>query len=175
MFNFWKKILEHVKDYCEEAAIHGLRHIVSQRLTIFERSVSLGIDVKLLQTHHMCCSKTTVLKFYTLQGKTYNLPSCLLLSVIYIIYYIPKKYFPMLNPPNQYVMLTYFLMHGLHQQIWYISSIFLKNCVFLHLIMNQTEFFKRILYLLIETNCILMRKGQHWKLPFFIEQISNIS
>ena len=43
MFNFWKKILEHVKDYCEEAAIHGLRHIVSQRLTIFERSVSLDI------------------------------------------------------------------------------------------------------------------------------------
>ena len=90
MFKLWKKILEHVKDYCEEAAIHGLRHIVSQRLAIFERSVSLGMDMKLLQTHHMCCN---------------NLPSCLLLSVIYIIYfyYIPKKYFPMLNPPNQYI------------------------------------------------------------------------
>ena len=66
MFKLWKKILEHVKDYCEEAAIHGLRHIVSQRLAIFERSVSLGMDMKLLQTHHMCCSKATVLKFYTL-------------------------------------------------------------------------------------------------------------
>ena len=75
----------------------------------------------------------------------------------------------MLNPPNQYVMLTYFLMHGLHQQIWYISSIFLKNCVFLHLIMNQTEFFKRILYLLIETNTLYI--DEEWsalEITFFV-------
>ena len=99
MFKLWKKILEHVKDYCEEAAIHGLRHIVSQRLTIFERSVSLGMDMKLLQTHHMCCSKATVLKFYTLWGKIYNLPSCMSTfkcDLYYLLY--SKKVFSNAEP-----------------------------------------------------------------------------
>ena len=30
-------LLQHVKEYCEEAAIHGPQHIVSPRLAIFER------------------------------------------------------------------------------------------------------------------------------------------
>ena len=32
-------LLRHIKEYCEEAAIHGPQHIVSQRLAIFERLV----------------------------------------------------------------------------------------------------------------------------------------
>ena len=52
--------------------------------------------------------------------------------------------------------------------------IFLKNCVFLHKIMHQTQIFKKIntwniLYLLMQTmhckireHCVLMRRGQHF-------------
>ena len=40
MINLCKKIAEHIKEYCEEAAIHGPQHIVSQRLAIFERLAS---------------------------------------------------------------------------------------------------------------------------------------
>ena len=39
MVNVFKIILQHIKEYCEEAAIHGPQHIVSQRLAIFERLV----------------------------------------------------------------------------------------------------------------------------------------
>ena len=40
MINLCKKIAEHIKEYCEAAAIHGPQHIVSQRLAIFERLAS---------------------------------------------------------------------------------------------------------------------------------------
>ena len=36
---FCKKILQHIKEYCQEAAIHGPQHIVNQRLAFFERLV----------------------------------------------------------------------------------------------------------------------------------------
>ena len=39
MVRFFKKILKHVAEYCEQAAIHGPQHIVAERLTIFERLV----------------------------------------------------------------------------------------------------------------------------------------
>ena len=39
MVNFLKIFFRHIKEYCEEAAIHGPQHIVSRRLTIFERLV----------------------------------------------------------------------------------------------------------------------------------------
>ena len=32
-----KKILQHIKEYCQEAGIHGPQHIVNQRLAVFER------------------------------------------------------------------------------------------------------------------------------------------
>ena len=41
MVRFFKKILKHVAEYCEQAAIHGPQHIVAERLTIFERLVVL--------------------------------------------------------------------------------------------------------------------------------------
>ena len=37
--NVCKLILQHIKEYCQEAAIHGPQHIVSPRLEIFERLV----------------------------------------------------------------------------------------------------------------------------------------
>ena len=37
MVNFLKLILQHVKEYCEQAAIHGPQHIVSERLSKLER------------------------------------------------------------------------------------------------------------------------------------------
>ena len=37
--NVCKKILQHIKEYCQEAGIHGPQHIVSPRLTVFERLV----------------------------------------------------------------------------------------------------------------------------------------
>ena len=37
MVNIFRILLQHVKEYCEEAAIHGPQHIVSPRLAIFER------------------------------------------------------------------------------------------------------------------------------------------
>ena len=39
MFYFCRKILQHVKEYCDQAAIHGPQHFVSERLAIFERLV----------------------------------------------------------------------------------------------------------------------------------------
>ena len=39
MINIFRILLRHVKDYCEEAAIHGPQHIVSPQLAIFERLV----------------------------------------------------------------------------------------------------------------------------------------
>ena len=41
MVRFYKKILEHVAEYCEQAAIHGPQHIVSERLTRYERLVTI--------------------------------------------------------------------------------------------------------------------------------------
>ena len=41
--NVCKTILQHVKEYCQEAAIHGPQHIVSPRLAIFERLVLLPL------------------------------------------------------------------------------------------------------------------------------------
>ena len=37
MVDILRTSLRHVKEYCEEAAIHGPQHIVSPRLAIFER------------------------------------------------------------------------------------------------------------------------------------------
>ena len=39
MVNIIWILLRHVKEYCEEAAIHGPQHIVSPRLAILERLV----------------------------------------------------------------------------------------------------------------------------------------
>ena len=39
MINIFWILLQHVKEYCEEAAIHGPQHIVSPRLAILERLV----------------------------------------------------------------------------------------------------------------------------------------
>ena len=39
MVAFYKKILQHVAEYCDQAAIHGPQHIVSERLTRYERLV----------------------------------------------------------------------------------------------------------------------------------------
>ena len=44
MVRFFKKILKHVAEYCEQAAIHGPQHIVAERLTILERLVVLSKD-----------------------------------------------------------------------------------------------------------------------------------
>ena len=43
MVNFSKLILQHVKEYCEQAAIHGPQHIVSERLLRLERLVKMSI------------------------------------------------------------------------------------------------------------------------------------
>ena len=43
MVNFCKLILQHVKEYCEQAAIHGPQHIVSERLLQLERLVTMSI------------------------------------------------------------------------------------------------------------------------------------
>ena len=43
MVNFCKLILQHVKEYCEQAAIHGPQHIVSERLSRLERLVTMSI------------------------------------------------------------------------------------------------------------------------------------
>ena len=43
MVNFGKLILQHVKEYCEQAAIHGPQHIVSERLSRLERLVTMSI------------------------------------------------------------------------------------------------------------------------------------
>ena len=44
MVNFCKLILQHVKEYCEQAAIHGPKHIVSERLSRLERLVTMSIQ-----------------------------------------------------------------------------------------------------------------------------------
>ena len=44
MVNFGKLILQHVKEYCKQAAIHGPQHIVSERLSRLERLVTMSIQ-----------------------------------------------------------------------------------------------------------------------------------
>ena len=44
MVNFLKLILQHVKEYCEQAAIHGPQHMVSERLTKLERLVTISFQ-----------------------------------------------------------------------------------------------------------------------------------
>ena len=39
MANIFKILLRHVKEYCQAAAIHGPRHIVSPQLAVVERLV----------------------------------------------------------------------------------------------------------------------------------------
>ena len=46
MVNIFKHILTHVKEYCEQAAIHGPQHIVSERLSRLERLVSYRLMAK---------------------------------------------------------------------------------------------------------------------------------
>ena len=46
MVNFCKLILQHVKEYCEQAAIHGPQHIVSERLSQLERLVTMYCEQK---------------------------------------------------------------------------------------------------------------------------------
>ena len=43
MVNVCRAILQHIKEYCEEAAIHGPQHIVAHRLAIFERFVPIQL------------------------------------------------------------------------------------------------------------------------------------
>ena len=43
MIRFGKTIMQHVKEYCEQAAIHGPQHIVAERLAIYERLVPIVI------------------------------------------------------------------------------------------------------------------------------------
>ena len=45
MVRFFKIILQHVAEYCAQAAIHGPQHIVSERLSRFERLVTITITV----------------------------------------------------------------------------------------------------------------------------------
>ena len=40
MVNIFKLILQHIKEYCQQAGIHGPKHIVSEKLTRLERLVS---------------------------------------------------------------------------------------------------------------------------------------
>ena len=40
----FRVILQHVKEYCEQAAIHGPQHIVAERLLIFERLVTILVS-----------------------------------------------------------------------------------------------------------------------------------
>ena len=37
MVNIFKLLLQHFKEFCQAAAIHGPQHIVGQRLAMFER------------------------------------------------------------------------------------------------------------------------------------------
>ena len=43
MVNVCRLILRHIKEYCEEAAIHGPQHIVAHRLAVFERLVPVQL------------------------------------------------------------------------------------------------------------------------------------
>ena len=43
MVNVCRVILQHIKEYCEEAAIHGPQHIVAHRLAVFERLVPIQL------------------------------------------------------------------------------------------------------------------------------------
>ena len=50
MVNILKIILQHIKEYCEQAAIHGPQHIVAERLTRLERLVQILITSNRLCT-----------------------------------------------------------------------------------------------------------------------------
>ena len=57
MVNVCRLILRHIKEYCEEAAIHGPQHIVAHRLEIFERLVSIKLTSDCTVCFYFCLEK----------------------------------------------------------------------------------------------------------------------
>ena len=53
MVRFFKIILQHVAEYCAQAAIHGPQHIVSERLSRFERFVTMINVIMLIGIHQL--------------------------------------------------------------------------------------------------------------------------
>ena len=57
MVNVCRLILRHIKEYCEEAAIHGPQHIVAHRLAIFERLVPIQLASDCIANDCICLEK----------------------------------------------------------------------------------------------------------------------
>ena len=57
MVNVCRVILQHIKEYCEEAAIHGPQHIVAHRLAVFERLVPIQLAFDCTVHDYVCLEK----------------------------------------------------------------------------------------------------------------------
>ena len=57
MVNVCRVILQHIKEYCEEAAIHGPQHIVAHRLAVFERLVPIQLAFDCTVHDYICLEK----------------------------------------------------------------------------------------------------------------------
>ena len=57
MVNVCRAILQHIKEYCEEAAIHGPQHIVAHRLAVFERLVPIQLAFDCTVHDYVCLEK----------------------------------------------------------------------------------------------------------------------
>ena len=57
MVNVCRVILQHIKEYCEEAAIHGPQHIVAHRLAVFERLVPIQLASDCTVHDYICLEK----------------------------------------------------------------------------------------------------------------------
>ena len=65
MVNVCRVILQHIKEYCEEAAIHGPQHIVAHRLAIFERLVPIQLASD-FTVHDSICLEKIIAQFEAL-------------------------------------------------------------------------------------------------------------
>ena len=73
MVNIFRNLLQHIREYCEEAAIHGPQHIVSQRLALYERLVSfLWCSCFLFQSKIIFYQATLFFVFYLIPFPKYK-------------------------------------------------------------------------------------------------------
>ena len=57
LVNLCKLILQHIKEYCEEAAIHGPQHIVAHQLAVLERLVLIQLASDYTVHDYICLEK----------------------------------------------------------------------------------------------------------------------
>ena len=111
MVNIFCNLLQHVREYCEEAAIHGPQHIVSQRLALYERLVSfLWCSCFLFQSKIIFYQATLFFFFYLIpihKYKTSNISLTWQGNMVLHIHWWSRLWLPTLHTiPGEMVLFS---------------------------------------------------------------------